>query len=196
MNLFHQQLKETTHAAHIRLEKRIVTHIKSMNTTDEYVGLLNAYYAFIHPLEQAIAKHVSPSHLPDIQNRMRAHMILNDIQHLGGDVLKPEEAVEQPAITDLASAVGALYVLEGSTMGGPYIAAMISRRMEAGDALTYFKGYGEDNKLMWSGFLELMTSEALSQHTDQVISSAMDTFEKFDAWMERHQTKQNIHESA
>lgn len=196
MNQHHENLKQTTHEAHIRLEKRIVTHIKSMSAPDEYLGLLYAYHAFIHPLEQAIARQVLPDHLPDIGQRMRAGKILDDIRTLGGDPTSSGETATIPDINDLPSAVGALYVLEGSTMGGPYIAAMIQKRMDAGNALTYFNGYGEDNRAMWVKFLNLLTSENITPYSERVIQAAQDTFETFDRWMAKYQYKQKVHESA
>ena len=88
--------------------------------------------------------------LPDYDKRRSASYLKADIEALGATTDELPEA-QAPQITNAAEAMGALYVLEGSIMGGPYIVQMLQKRgIEKG--FSFFSGYGADSGHMWKAF--------------------------------------------
>ena len=61
---------------------------------------------------------------------------------------------ELPSIRSHQHALGALYVIEGSTLGGKIISKMISHQIPStdGHGLTFFNSYGDDTITMWERF--------------------------------------------
>lgn len=88
-----------------------------------------------------------------------------------------------------AAAMGAAYVMEGSTLGGRHISAMIARGSSVpADAVRFFQGYGADTGANWNAFLQsLAVLEAASSVEEQnrAVNAARRTFECFSLWMQR-----------
>jgi len=59
-----------------------------------------------------------------------------------------------PEIKNTAQAFGALYVIEGSTLGGQIIKKMVQKQlcMEGNNGLSFFDGYREATSDMWQVF--------------------------------------------
>ena len=136
------------------------------------------------PVEGRIARTVDTHVLGDLNRRLRAPILLDDIEALEGDVSVAIRAcTDLPEINNLAQALGALYVLEGSTMGGPHIRTMLLRRLPVANAVDYFGGYGDDNARMWQKFVGVLTHERFASHQSTIIQAANETFSKFDRWL-------------
>lgn len=187
--LLREDLKQQTHAEHIRLEKRIVTYIKKVESVEDYTTLLKGYLGFIKPLEERIAQFIGVDQLPDVEQRMRAPVLHADLIALQADTDGVLFCTELPYIQDVATAAGALYVLEGSTMGGPYIKAMLQKRLDVNSGLRYFEGYGEQNREMFGKFLAILDAPEVVSRGVQVVEAARETFEKFDSHLAAFQAK-------
>ena len=80
---------------------------------------------------------------------------------------------------DPLALLGPLYVLEGSTNGGRFLARVLERslRLEGGTGLSYMDPYGERQPEMWSSFKRLADSVPLTPaQADAVTDSAGRTF--------------------
>jgi heme oxygenase len=86
--------------------------------------LLAQAYAFV-PIEAAIDAAQPRGLLPDWESRRRADLLLTDIAALG---LPDPEFAEWPSFRGPADILGAIYVLEGSRLGG----SMLARSVPAG----------------------------------------------------------------
>lgn len=80
-----------------------------------------------------------------------------------------------PWIVDEPSAVGAIYVVEGSTLGGQVITKhLLARGFDRG-SIRYFEGYGEQTGAKWSSFLKSLESVP-EKDGDVVLGAARQTF--------------------
>jgi heme oxygenase len=102
---------------------------------------------------------------------------------LGVRPLSPPDGLAQALrLHSPEAAWGALYVVEGSALGGQLIARQLSERLgitaERGGA--FFAGWGERTGSRWREFRELLDIEvAGSQAQTQACIGAVDTFDGF-----------------
>lgn len=74
-------------------------------------------------------------------------------------------------------ALGSLYVIEGSSVGGRILARHFGERlgMRPDTGCRFFAGYGERTSQMWSAFGELMVSRPVAEDGDMMVA-AVSTF--------------------
>jgi heme oxygenase len=153
---------------------------------DPYKALLARFYGFWKGWEPQIAGLLQNDGF--LTPRRRLHLLTADLTALG--VSKPEIAALPmcPLITlyDSAEALGSLYVLEGSTLGGKLIQRNIQRclGMPILSGCTYFNGYGADTDMMWKAFL-LVLDAAPAADNQRMGDGAMATFDRLDSWLAR-----------
>lgn len=181
------RLKEETSKAHLHTEKLLLKKLKAMRSIQDYQHILKIFYGFFHPVELLISEHINPSILPDYTLRGASDKIANDLAMLNNVVPLPVSAAV-PQIRNIPQAAGAMYVIEGSTLGGQVIARMIRENpgiQVSDDALTFFRGHDDNTIPMWKtfqGFLnDRFTSEAQIR---EVTSAATETFSKMSEWIE------------
>lgn len=182
-----EALKNDTRMAHADLEGRVIPSIKAINTYEGYRRLLEMMYGFYQPLEQQIDAFVNEENMPGYGERRKASLLIQDITVLNNNMpVVPERiCTELPVIESYAQAIGAMYVLEGSALGGKIIAGMIQKRVEEVDAALYFfTGYGEKAMEMWNAFKEQVNNGIQNDKKEEVIQAANDTFTAFKRWIE------------
>ncbi|QBQ40762.1 heme oxygenase [Sphingobacterium psychroaquaticum] len=176
--MLHQNIKDNTTAAHQKLEGTVVRQLKAIRSNTDYADVLKNFYVYFNTVEQAIAPFITPEVLPDYSERRNSSHIKQDIIELGGSVENlPTVAV--PTITNALEALSALYVLEGSIMGGPYIVQMLNKYgITAGT--NFFSGYGEDTGKMWGAFTATLNKYGEDESThEKAVAIANETFSKF-----------------
>lgn len=121
-----KRLKSLTHETHDRLDKSIMA-AATFDSVEGYARFAEVQYRFHYDLEALYSDAALQALLPDLIERRRISLIAADLTDLG--VALPP-IVEPPAFVsgaiDTATALGWLYVAEGSNMG----AALL--RKEAG----------------------------------------------------------------
>lgn len=179
------RLREATQAAHERLHRHagFAAAARGDITRDDYRLLLARLYGFHHPFECATAARATDFSL-DLAERRRAPLLVQDLASLGVDAITVERLPlcgEEFGWTDAAALLGALYVTEGSTLGGVLIARALAR--VATDARRFYLGHGERNGEMWRNFVARL--EAIEDDAGQAaaIASAQRTFLAFENWM-------------
>jgi heme oxygenase len=82
------------------------------------------------------------TYLPDYAHRRKSTLLLNDISKLKGNHTL-DICSNIPAITNVCQAIGALYVLEGSTLGGRFIYRNIESALDlqVNSGASFFYGY-------------------------------------------------------
>jgi heme oxygenase len=113
---------------------------------------------------------------------------LDDITVLGGNARTTITAADLPEYRNYLQAFGALYVLEGSTLGGPYISKMIQKQLDKPDmeGLSFFNSYGDETGMMWDRFKVVLDRQADNEAEQNVIlQSANETFQKFKSWINK-----------
>lgn len=184
-----EQLRESTAALHQDLERTLIPMIKHANSPEAYIRLLQLFYGYYYPLEQYIAAHIDTSFPGGFEHRRKAALLLQDINVINGAPLEPPvTCTDIPVINDNAQALGAMYVLEGSTLGGQVICQIIQRNLpmpEIAQALSFFKGYGEDTRAQWDSFVHYLEGyHGTDEQKKRIVEAAADTFRQFKVWAE------------
>ncbi|WP_214072266.1 biliverdin-producing heme oxygenase [Mucilaginibacter sp. dw_454] len=186
--MFTDIIKEATLQYHQQTEKILVGKMKSMRSKQDYVDLLNYFYGYFGGLENHIERYINASNLADYLDRRKTSAIADDIEALGAAVPDLATDEELPVIDNYLKAFGALYVIEGSTLGGQIISKMIQQHLhiEDGKGLSFFNSYGDQTEPMWTSFKEILNDVAMTPQDEQIIiAAANETFAKFKVWLER-----------
>ncbi len=172
------KIKEATKKAHQELEAKVVRKLKAIRSDQDYADLLKYFYAYFSALEKEMLPFITADVLPDYASRRNSGFLKRDIEELGGDInnLPP---VTVPEISNEIAALGALYVMEGSIMGGPHIVQMLQKG-GINKGISFFSGYGETTGKMWGTFTEVLNRSAESEEEELVaITAANETFSNF-----------------
>ncbi|AWI25629.1 biliverdin-producing heme oxygenase [Flavobacterium pallidum] len=171
---FLHQLRSRTADSHKRLEELPVsTSITSPNITKaSYAHYLQLMGAVIHQTESAIFPKLAHA-VPDIDNRHKSKSIIADLKFMGYD-LKSFPPPFTKNIDSEAFALGIMYVVEGSTLGGRFILKNIQQALGfEQEGTQYFSGYGNKTGSSWKHFLDALTSyEAKNGHMEEIIKGA------------------------
>ncbi len=156
-------------------------------TRENYIQILKIFYGFFYPLEQAIAKQKGiETYLPDHTTRRKSELLLNDLRSLGQSDETPI-CKDLPAINSLGEALGCLYVMEGSTLGGRIISKILKEKLDIdqSNGATFFNGYGPETGSKWKKFQEALVVYSTDTAKENVAIEAADsTFLKFRKWVE------------
>lgn len=189
------RLREATKAAHKHLDEHLYPVIKNIHSKDDYAYLLEVFYTFFKPVYNSIENQLGAHRLPGMENRRKPSWLLEDLEDIGMPGNNYQLCRDIPAINSTAQAWGALYVLEGSSMGGTVITRVIKEGLnQFGDTgFKFFKAYGENNAEKWQQFLSyLENDEDNGRHTDELINTGIETFNLFHAWIIQAYEKRTI----
>ncbi len=179
-----EQLKSDTSEAHQSLEKLLIPYIKQTKTVEAYGKLLQMFYRYMKPVEDAIDKHVDAGKIPMYDIRRKTGSILDDLNYWGyNTILAPIEDI--PAITTYYQALGAMYVFEGSTLGGNVISKILKNNLnkQGPEGFSFYNGYGEHTHAMWGAFTKALNQEELNAEARrELVLAANNTFTKFENW--------------
>lgn len=171
-----------------KLQKQIAKGEVDRPTFAAYLGQLHAVHrALEDALADARESHPSVAELatPD---RMRVPDLERDLDFYGVDPagIDAGEAagrfvslIEDTAESDPVALLGALYVLEGSTNGGRFLARVLRERWGLDRAgVAYFDPYGEDQRAVWAEFKQKMNAAELGPaREDAIVEMAKRTFQ-------------------
>lgn len=186
-----ERLRNETKTAHQQLEKATVPFIRRATSEDQYAYLLKMFYGYFKPVEETIQSLVDSSLLTDIGERRQSDSILADLKTIGaeGDELVTSEFT--PDLTNVPQALGAMYVLEGSTLGGRFISQMLMKQLNrsANEGITFFSGYGEQTEAKWKAFTQMVNeyAEKFPENKDQIVAAADETFANFGKWVAKYE---------
>lgn len=174
-----ESIKEATKTAHQQLEVKVIKQLKAIRSNADYAEFLKHFYAYFNQVEKALVPFVNETVLPDYNERRNSRYLKNDIEALGGSLDKLPYA-QSPAITNTVTALGALYVLEGSIMGGKVIVQMLAKGGIT-EGVSFFSGYGEATGAKWKLFTDVLNKYAVTEEDKELaIAAANETFSRFD----------------
>ena len=175
-----EKLKEQTRREHQMLEVKMIKQIKLITDINKYSEFLLLFYRFMNPLETQIDKQLDPGFLSDYKLRRKSVLLVQDLSRLqsSAEIFCYDEVI---FITNNLEAIGALYVMEGSTLGGQIISKMINHQLGLEKIpLDFFNGYKNDTILMWQNFKIAMDQLKLNEREENIIiRSANNTFKRF-----------------
>jgi heme oxygenase (biliverdin-IX-beta and delta-forming) len=178
-------LRAVTGPAHRALEGGLGLLDENLEL-DAYKNVLARFYGFWIGWQPQIAGLLQNDAL--LTPRRRLHLLEADLTALG--VSRNEmAALPKCPLTELhdsAEALGSLYVLEGSTLGGKLIRGNVQRCLgiSALGSCTYFNGFGAETDRMWRSFL-LGLEAAPAADTPKIGNGAVATFDRLGWWLTR-----------
>ncbi|MBI0534900.1 biliverdin-producing heme oxygenase [Roseomonas sp. KE2513] len=169
-------LRDGTRAEHERLDTGLDLTAPGM-TVEGYRRVLERFHGFWAGWEPRVAAELGDEAL--LAPRRRLHLLRDDLRALGTE---PEglPACPPPPIHGRAEAMGSLYVMEGSTLGGRVILKRLDGLGLPPGSCRYFAGYGDGTGAMWMSFLQRLEAEA---DAPAVLRGARATFATLGGWM-------------
>ncbi|MBK5511576.1 biliverdin-producing heme oxygenase [Pseudomonas sp. TH15] len=184
-----QDLRAGTAELHIALEKRLPFFSDTLDTP-AFVRLMQAYYGFYLPLENALINSGSIPPDFDLTPRLKAPTLRADLQALGltAEALGSLPQCDHlPVIESAATCLGVLYVLEGATLGGQILRREIASRLglEAENGAAFLDIYGAATGRRWRDFIEYLGTRPMDAgEREAVVAAAQTTFSCFERWLE------------
>lgn len=170
------RLRQATRDAHLRLEAE-VDFDRRMTSLEAYRGFMEEFYRFVRPVEAALSS-CGLEELPiDCASRRKMGWIEADLKDLGhtNETLKElPEFSGAPPLANAIEALGALYVLEGSSLGRQVMLGKLSERLNIRPewAGHFFNGYGKKTGAMWASFVAALNDAGKSERDAQTIENA------------------------
>ncbi len=181
-------LRQATAAAHERLHHLPGLAALQAGTIerDEYAALLRRLFVFYRAVEDGLA--AAPSLLPygiDLAARRRSGRLLDDLAFLGAPVPPLPAPPALPALPSAAQALGLMYVIEGSTLGGRELARRLDHLLPAGSesGRRFLSGHGAQHGAMWREFCAaLERCGDTPERRAEMIAAALLAFAVFGEW--------------
>lgn len=187
---FVNELLERTADWRTRLAQNLLSvNLMSPNVTlNDYKKYLSALFPFVSGFEQYIFPELT-QFIPDLGKRKKTQLIKNDLSKLD-ETIKDNgmmtESYFKSMYTDPYAALGALYVLESSTLGGELIQQHIQNTLKepVTTKLSYFTAHGSENTIMWDNFFKNFCEVAeQSDKQENIIDGALRTLRLLDQLM-------------
>jgi heme oxygenase (biliverdin-IX-beta and delta-forming) len=177
-------VRARTRELHERAEALI--DLPTLCTVERYRTLLSRLLGFHGPLERRLA-HVDlrPVGL-DLDARLKAHLLEDDLRCLGVEPGQVPACDDLPALPALPEALGCLYVLEGSTLGGQVISRHLRETMGIvpGGGGSFFASKGRDVGALWRAFCRALEAGCPGEpEAVRAAESAARTFSSFNGWL-------------
>lgn len=179
-NALAARLRSETAALHVRVEQEVGLP-DSVHSRADYAALLGRLLVFHRSFENSSSQSEWSEEwatvgitLPDHE---RSGLLVDDLSGLG-ERASPEAAV-LPEPTSFAQALGGLYVMEGSSLGGRALAPAF--RATLGDIPTrFYDSDGRNHPHPWRSVKAALTRfDDLAGDTDDVVSGAAAMFASF-----------------
>lgn len=156
-------------------------------TLENYATYLKKLYGFVKPYENKVFD-VLAVHVPNIDDRRKTALIVSDLKALGynEEQIAALPIYDYPAPTSVAQAFGAMYVLEGSTLGGSIIYKRLNHLIQVDKEHNgrYFTAYGDTSGLKWKEFVNVFAERTVADNAQsETIDSAVATFTAMDNWL-------------
>lgn len=176
----HHELRDATRNIH----KRLHLHAGFAAVQDGTIGvtayqsLLARLYGFHRPFEQAA--HIGND---------RSKWLHNDLEMLGdeGDAIAVlPHCAGFCAIRTSRERLGALYVIEGSALGGLALSRGLDHLFAPGvvEGRRFFRGRGRDTAPAWNAFLaQLSHADDGPASRAEIVATAVHTFSAFEGWL-------------
>lgn len=183
------RLKAETADLHERVERAVP--VLAVRSLADYRDLLERFAALYARIETRVhCCEGLASVVPDVRARIKLPHLERDLQQLGV-VRRLVGPAHVPAIRSVAAALGALYVLEGATLGGQIIARQLRRELGSAvePCIAFFSGYGERTGPMWKRFradtdrfLARLAEPERAAAEVEIVAAARETFLVFESW--------------
>ncbi|OWK74414.1 heme oxygenase [Flavobacteriaceae bacterium JJC] len=174
-----ETLKANTKILHDQVEakfnsNRIFDGTFSMR---DYRNLILYNYLFLHNFENEVFSGISESVAEDLNlgKRRKLSLIERDLESLN---MEKSTVQILPDIKNEAEALGMLYVMEGSTLGGNVIAKQLSKNPDFHEvSFSYLRCYGDRTGSYWKNFKEVMDTQIGAEFHEDCVAGAQKAYQ-------------------
>lgn len=181
-----KRLRAATHAAHERLDGRIMAG-RPFDSRENYGKFLAVQYLFHRDIDALYHDRILKTLLPDLSERRRLGQIVQDIADLGQSKPGVDAAPAFLGTVDVPTALGWLYVSEGSNLGAAFLlkeAAKLGLGEEFG--ARHLAGHPEGRGLNWRKFTTALDAAELAVDEEaRAVKGAIAAFERVHGLVER-----------
>ncbi len=179
------RLRQATADQHAATESSVPLMSGSL-TRAEYIAMLRRFYRIVTAWDRWADAH-APADLTLLRKGpRRATLLAADLAALGEPAFSDEEACSRRMTETVVAGdsravfLGRMYVMEGSTLGGQYIARHVEEQLSLtpGIGNAYFYGYGAETMARWREF-KMVLAALPEKATGTVIASARNMFALF-----------------
>ena len=178
------QLKSQTAHQHQQTED-LVDLMREDFSLEDYKNLLKRFYAFYKSFEPKMFEALgeNPSDF-DYENRQNTPKLFRDLENLGiseQEISAIKSFGDLPNLDSREKIFGALYVVEGSTLGGQVISRHLKEKFgfDESNGSAFFSGYGRETGKMWTAFRDAITTFSEGDiNREEIIGAANETFDK------------------
>ncbi|MCT4501294.1 MULTISPECIES: biliverdin-producing heme oxygenase [Pseudomonas] len=184
-----EALRTGTALLHVALEKRLPFFSEYLDA-DWFRRLLQAYYGFYGPMEAALYDCELIPDGYDTELRVKTPTLLSDLLALGLNDMAINDlprCTQLPLLDTPAACLGALYVLEGATLGGQVLRREMAQRLDldADNGGAFLNVYGPETGRRWKDFLDYLGHQPLDAPAKQhAVDAARSTFRCFEQWLD------------
>ncbi|MFL6691575.1 MAG: biliverdin-producing heme oxygenase [Ramlibacter sp.] len=173
----HAALRDATATRHADIDALLALRRPLVRT--HYVRVLQGFAAFLARWEPCMARALPPHWQDWFAQTRRLPLVHRDLAALGASRITA--AVVLPSLDSGPAALGSLYVLEGSALGGQFIAAQARRQLglTPDNGAAYFSGCGAATMTRWREFLDRLAADvdAAPEGRARAVQAAQDTFD-------------------
>ena len=182
-------LRAQTAPLHFEFEQKLDLFTR-VNTLIDYRQLLGRFYGFYSPLERVLWRALAPLKQElMLDKRRKAPLISADLSVCGlsdGAIVELPRWQQIAPFPSISQALGQLYVLEGTTLGGQvstrHFRRLLALKNTAG--LSFFYSYGLDVPQRWRQFCAVVSDHVRTPaQEDLMVNAAIDTLEMLRSWM-------------
>lgn len=148
----HDLLKTATADAHERVERQARV-VERLRVNDEHAALMTGFYALHAEVEAAAAPWLRDHPGLDFESRRRTPLLRRSLDALG---VEPPPVTAAVTADSPAQALGLMYVVEGSTLGGKVIRKSVAASGVSLEGLDFLDPYGEATGAQWRAFLAVL----------------------------------------
>ena len=179
-----ERLRSETAAQHRELENTVDIS-RRLRDRGGYRELLVQFYGFYQPLEVRLSRSAPVARNDVTRDRLEKGVWLaQDLVQLGvDDVARLPRCTELPSVDTWPRALGTMYVLEGSTLGGLQISSLLTAG--SGDTLPrrFFSSYGSEVGAMWRAFCAVLDEVSSPEDHELATENARATFDSMRLWL-------------
>lgn len=178
---FRLRLRAETASVHEQLEARL-NAVGLTGKLEDYGWMLSCFLSLYRPLEAALGRLDWVDTNLDLAMRRKSHWLEADLRQLGHEPNAVADWPHLPHLKTIDDGLGALYVIEGASLGGQVISRWLAKELGIGrdSGGRFFASYGERTGEMWRSFIDVLEGSArLSANAAAIEQSARNTFSVF-----------------
>ncbi|MEO5970464.1 MAG: biliverdin-producing heme oxygenase [Bdellovibrionia bacterium] len=186
--MLHEQLRAKTQLYHENIEKKL----DLMNPTlrlDRYRALIERLFGYYNPFEDILAQClIGKCPELDFESRRKLQALKQDLTFLGlndSQIASLPRCQKLPEPANAEEALACLYVIEGATLGGQFLAKHFRAhlQLEANRGCAFFSGYREMTGPRWRQFLHTLNSVSPTEESlGRLTAISIQTFVSLENW--------------